>query len=178
MIGGMSGPLAGAIGEGASDVLAMLMSRAEDPDNYNVIGEYAALASNGIRRARYNDAYPNTYSDVTGGGVHADGEIYAAAMRKVIELYILKYGVGDGLEAVFDAFVGGMTFTEATPAFENMRDGMLQFADGSGDECLIWQGFAKFGIGVGASGTARGKRVTIVESFALPAGCPAAPATP
>ena len=177
MIGGMSGPLAGAIGEGASDVVAMLMTRAIDPANYNAIGEYAMLASNGIRRARYNDAYPNTYSDVTGGEVHDDGEIYAAAMRKVIELYIQKYGLEDGLDHVFDAFVGGMTFTEATPAFENMRDGMLQFADAA-DDCLIWQGFAKFGIGVGASGTVRGKRVTIVESFDLPGGCSPAPPTP
>ena len=178
MIGGMSGPLAGAIGEGAADVLAMLMTRTEDPDNYNVIGEYAALASNGIRRARYNDAYPNTYSDVTGGGVHSDGEIYAAAMRKVIELYILKHGVGDGLEKAFEVFIDGMNYTPATPAFEDMRDGMLQSPLASGDECLIWQGFAKFGIGVGASGTVRGKRVTIVESTAIPASCPAAPATP
>ena len=72
MIGGMSGPLAGAIGEGAADGVAMLIN-GEDR-----IGEYYASSSpNGIRRFRYA-GYPNTYSDVTGAEVHDDGEIYAA----------------------------------------------------------------------------------------------------
>jgi hypothetical protein len=38
--------------------------------------------------------------------------------------------------------------------------------------CAIWRGFAATGIGVGSASTVRGKRVTITESFALPASCP------
>ena len=174
MIGGMSGPLGGAVGEGASDVLTMLMTRLADASNYNVIGAYAALDPKGIRRAPYDDSYPNTYADVDGGEVHADGEIYAAAMRKVIELYIADYGdPAVGVQKAFEAFVGGMNFTPSTPAFEDMRDGMLQYIDQAqtGDECLVWQGFAQFGIGEGASGIARGKRVVITESTTLPAQC-------
>jgi hypothetical protein len=42
-------------------------------------------------------------------------------------------------------------------------------ADDLGDECRVWSAFAEFGVGVGASGTARGSSVVIDESFAVPA---------
>ena len=57
MIGGMSGPLAGAIGEGMSDGLAMLVN------GDDVIGEYSYGNPLGIRRYRY-EGYPLTYADV------------------------------------------------------------------------------------------------------------------
>ena len=59
MIGKMSGPVAGAIGEGMSDVCALLMN--ED----DVIGEYSFDDPLGIRRFPYTN-YPNTYADLTG----------------------------------------------------------------------------------------------------------------
>jgi extracellular elastinolytic metalloproteinase len=53
-----------------------------------------------------------------------------------------------------------------------MRDGMLQGAV-SARQCLIWEGFAHFGVGVGAKGTANSNgTVTITESFTRPASCP------
>lgn len=162
MIGGMSGPLAGAIGEGASDTNAfMVLGRP-------IMGDYAYSNPAGIRRYSYA-SYPLTYKDVTGAEVHNDGEIYAAAMWNVLQNYS-----GTGLTSA-DAhadFVQGMNFTPSTPAFENMRDGMLQAVAGTGRECLIWRGFADLGIGVGAKGTvSRRGSVTIVESFTIPVGC-------
>jgi len=65
-----------------------------------------------------------------------------------------------------------MNYTPANPKFEQMRDGILQAAP-AGVDCLIWRGFAKYGVGVGASATFKGARVTIKESFNVPAGCPA-----
>ncbi|CAN5739745.1 hypothetical protein BH18ACI5_BH18ACI5_27890 [soil metagenome] len=73
MIGSMSGPMAGAIGEGMGDVLA-IYANGDD-----VVGEYSYNSSNGIRRAPYTN-YSRTYKDVTGSSVHDDGEIYAATM--------------------------------------------------------------------------------------------------
>lgn len=161
MIGGMSGMIAGAIGEGASDVLAFLMN------GDDVIGEYAYGFPQGIRRYPYA-TYPLTYSAVNGAGVHADGEIYAGAMWRVLQGYL---GAGLTADQLMDDFVKGMDFTPATPAFEDMRDGMLQAAAGTGRECLIWGGFAAAGIGVGADGVVNGSTVTITESFTLPASC-------
>lgn len=162
MIGGMDGPLAGAIGEGASDVLAFLMNGDDR------IGEYAFRDPRGIRRHPYTN-YPLTYSDVDGAEVHADGEIYAAAMWRVLQNYAQAGLTADDL---MGDFVAGMSYTPATPAYEDMRDGMLQAVAGTGRECLIWDGFARTGIGEGAEGRVRWDgSVTIKESFTVPDGC-------
>ncbi len=162
MIGGMSGKLAGAIGEGASDVNAFLL----DGDDH--IGEYAWGDAAGIRRYPYQN-YPLTYANVDGGEVHNDGEIYAGAMWRVLQNYL---AAGLTVDDLYGDFVDGMNFTPSTPAFEDMRDGMLQSAAGTGRECLIWRGFAASGIGVGADGrVAPSGSVTIVQSFTVPPGC-------
>jgi hypothetical protein len=162
MIGSMSGALAGAIGEGASDVNALLINGDDR------IGEYAYSSPLGIRRYPYQD-YPLTYSKVTGAEVHDDGEIYAAAMWRVLQNYLAAGLTADQLHT---DFVDGMNFTPAGPAFEDMRDGMLQAVAGTGRECLIWRGFAQSGIGVGADGKVKANgTVAIVESFTVPANC-------
>jgi extracellular elastinolytic metalloproteinase len=161
MIGHMSGTMAGAIGEGAGDTLAFLIN--EDP----LIGEYASPG--GIRRASYAN-YPNTFSDWLADEVHADGEIYAAAMWRVYELYV---DAGLTNDDVLATFVDGMNFTPAAPSPEDMRDGMLASADIRGNDaeiCLIWNGFADYGIGVGANGR-NDDSFKIVESFEVPAEC-------
>ena len=167
MIGQMSGPLAGAIGEGAADVNAFLINGDDR------IGEYAFSEPLGIRRFPY-DGYPNTYLDVDGGEVHNDGEIYAGAMWKVLQNYL---DAGLTAEDLNGDFVDGMNFTPSSPKFEDMRDGMLASVDPLGTynarACHIWRGFAESGIGVGATGTVKGKRVIVAESFTVPASCSA-----
>jgi hypothetical protein len=161
MIGGMSGPLAGAIGEGNSDGIAMLVN------GDDVMGEYSGSFPGGIRRAPYA-GYPLTYKNVTGGEVHNDGEIYAAVIWRLIELF-------DNRRAeLFRYVVDGMNFTPSTPAYEDMRDGILaSVANGpTPTDCnLVWQAFAQFGIGVGANGTVAAGAVQITESFDVPANC-------
>lgn len=161
MIGGMSGPLAGAIGEGNSDGIAMLVN---DDD---VIGEYSGTSPGGIRRAPYA-GYPLTYGDVTGQEVHNDGEIYAAVIWRLIELF------HDRRDDLFRYIVDGMNFTPSTPAYEDMRDGILaSVANGPrpGDCRLVWRAFAQFGIGVGAHGAVTADGVAITESFDVPVNC-------
>jgi alpha-D-ribose 1-methylphosphonate 5-triphosphate synthase subunit PhnG len=161
MIGGMSGPLAGAIGEGNSDGIAMLVN------GDDVMGEYSGSFPGGIRRAPYA-GYPLTYKNVTGGEVHNDGEIYAAVIWRLIELF-------DNRRAeLFRYVVDGMNFTPSTPAYEDLRDGILaSVANGpTPTDCnLVWQAFAQFGIGVGANGTVAAGAVQITESFDVPANC-------
>ena len=170
MIGSMSGPLAGAIGEGASDVVAFMINGDDK------IGEYASANPAGIRRQPYG-SYTLTYKDVTGAEVHNDGEIYAAA---VWELRTRWLGSGRTNDSLFDVIVDAMNFTPAKPAFENMRNGMLDSISASAAAAsektarctLVWNAFAKFGIGVGASGTAtRRGVVTIVESMTSSTSC-------
>jgi hypothetical protein len=167
MIGKMTGALAGAIGEGMSDVCAILMNSTSA--GADVIAEYAVNDPVGLRRQRY-DGYTLTYGDVTGEEVHNDGEIYAAIGWRLYELF------GEARKDVlFDYLVDGMNFTPPQPTYEQMRDGILASVianpDDAGDECKVWSAFAQFGVGVGAFGTPKGKNATIVESFALPAAC-------
>jgi hypothetical protein len=168
MIGGMSGPLAGAIGEGASDTVAFMINGRDR------IGVYASSTPGGIRRYPYA-GYPLKYSNVTGAGVHNDGEIYAATMWRLRELWLGSGRTGDSL---FDAFVDGMNYTPSTPAYEHMRNGMLQSiaASGAGDAAarcaLVWQAFAQFQIGDGAKGTVtRRGTVTITPSTVARSDC-------
>ncbi|MCB1033095.1 MAG: M36 family metallopeptidase [Acidobacteria bacterium] len=167
MIGNMSGPMSGAIGEGMSDCCSLLANL--DPR----VGEYSTNDPDGIRSAPYDNP-PRTYGDFGGSSVHFDGEIYGAACWRMITNF---QGASVSLDTLKDYIVGGMNFTPAGPAMEDMRDGILQEAAGSGDECLIWQAFADTGIGVGADARVKGGgpfgggSVTITESFALPPEC-------
>ncbi|MBC7484911.1 MAG: M36 family metallopeptidase [Rhizobacter sp.] len=165
MIGSMSGPIAGAIGEGNSDGIAMLINGDDR------IGEYSSSNPNGIRRYPYA-GYPLTYADVTGAEVHNDGEPYAAIVWRMMELF-----GPTRRDALFRYVVDGMNFTPATPAYENMRDGILgSVAAGlaPADCHIVWQAFAQFGVGVGAKGVVNpgGTTVTITPSFIAPTTCP------
>lgn len=162
MIGSMSGPLSGAIGEGNSDGIAMLING--EP----IVAEYSGGSPAGIRRFSYA-GYPLTYSDVTGAEVHDDGEIYAAIVWRMIELF------GSRRADLFGYVVDGMNYTPAAPAYEDMRDGILgAVANGGnpGDCSLVWQAFSQFGVGLGAQGVVNSNStVTITESFTQPGSC-------
>jgi extracellular elastinolytic metalloproteinase len=168
MIGSMSGPLAGAIGEGMGDALALYVNRND------VMGEYSYNAPGGIRRFPYTN-YPNTFSDVAGSSVHADGEIYAATMWRLLALW---EAAGYTQDQLFDYVIDGMNYTPAQPSYEDMRDGILAAVPTQAQDCIVWNAFSQFGIGVGADGRATcyfGIFCTapqIVESFAKPAVCP------
>jgi extracellular elastinolytic metalloproteinase len=163
MIGGMSGPIAGAIGEGASDTNAFLIN------GDDIIGEYVVADPAGIRTQPYATYVGSYATSVTGTEVHADGELYAAIMWRVKVNYL---NAGLTVSDVQDDWVNGFNFTPSTPAYEDMRDGMLAGA-AAARQCLIWEAFAHFGVGVGADGAvSRRGTVTITESFARPASCP------
>jgi hypothetical protein len=164
MIGSMSGPFAGAIGEGMSDTLAIYINRNDR------VGEYSYNNSVGIRRYPYTN-YPLTYGDVTGSSVHGDGEIYAATMWKLLELW---EGSGRSQDALFDTVIDGMNYTPSRPAYEDMRDGILAAATAD-EDCVIWRAFAQFGIGEGADGRESCSvfrcTASVTESFVVPAVC-------
>jgi hypothetical protein len=165
MIGGMSGPLAAAIGEGMSDILAILINEND------VVGEYLAGHPGGLRRDPYTD-YPRTYGDVTGAEEHDDGEVYAAIGWRLFEIFQRE---GLTKDLLLDYLVDGMNYTRTRPTFEDMRDGILASVANAGadHDCLIWEAFAAYGVGVDARGRqVRGSgKVAIKESFAVPTEC-------
>jgi hypothetical protein len=164
MIGGMSGPLSGAIGEGMSDGISMLVN------GDDVMSEYSSSNPLGIRRYRY-EGYPLTYGTVTGAEVHDDGEPFAAIVWRMMKLF------GDrGREQLFRYVIDGMNYTPSYPAYEDMRDGMLAAIANdpdAGRACtLVWKAFADFGVGVNAKGTVlQNGSVQVTEDF-TPGACP------
>lgn len=161
MIGTMSGPMSGAIGEGMSDVLALVLNGDDR------IGEYSSSNALGIRSAPYT-SFPRTYGSVTGSEVHFDGEIYGAIGWKLLDLYTAA-GLTN-LDLLRD-LVQGMRFTPAAPNYQQMRDGIL--AATTTNDCKVWTAFAQYGVGNGATSTVSGSTVTVTESFTIPAGvCP------
>jgi extracellular elastinolytic metalloproteinase len=164
MIGKMSGPLGGAIGEGMSDVLAIYAN--ED----DVIGEYSASDPLGIRTVPY-DVYNRTYGDIVGAEVHLDGEVYGAIGWRLLQHY---QTAGIDKSVLLADLVDGMNYTPRQPTFEEMRDGILDGLAISGNDdraCLVWAAFAEYGVGVGAHAVVRGPNVAVTESFDLPAEC-------
>ncbi len=164
MIGSMGGRLSGGIGEGMSDVLAILIN--ED----DVMGAWSLNDPGGIRRYPYA-VHPLTYSDVLGLGgssFHRDGEIYASTIWGLWERWQVQ---GLPKDELFDYLIGGMNFTPPNPSFEDMRDGILSAISDTAIQCLVWEAFAENGIGDGAVGVDTGSGVTITESFALPGLC-------
>jgi extracellular elastinolytic metalloproteinase len=166
----MSGPMAGSIGEGMSDVLAIVLN-----DN-DVVGEYAFDDPRGIRRAPYTN-FPFTYSSLQGTPeVHNGGEVYAAIGWQLYTNYKNAKGKLTKSDLLSD-LLDGMNFTPATPTFEQMRDGILTSSQANHPErvCLVWNAFAKYGVGEGAAAvvtsTNKGSTVSITQSFALPAEC-------
>ncbi|HEV7242027.1 MAG TPA: M36 family metallopeptidase [Thermoanaerobaculia bacterium] len=165
MIGSMSGGLAGSIGEGMSDTVACYITEND------TVGEYVKNNTVGIRRFPYTN-YPNTYADANTTSVHANGEIYAATMWKLRTLWL---GSGRSMDQLWDYVIDGMNFTPANPEFEEMRDGILAAIPTQAEECVVWDAFASFGIGVNAVGTDSGSIINITEDFTIPAACGGTP---
>lgn len=165
MIGSMSGGLAGAIGEGMSDTVALYMN------GNDAVGEYSYNRPSGIRRYVYTN-YPLTYGDATGGSVHNDGEIYAATMWKLRSLWLAS---GRSMDSLWSYVVDGMNYTPSNPEYEEMRDGILAAIPTQTEDCIVWDAFSQFGIGLNAAGTDSCNifncSVNVSEDFTKPSTC-------
>lgn len=174
MVGDMSGVTGASVGEGMSDAIAAYLT---DNDR---IAEYSYGNPLGIRQYPYTN-YPRTYGLVVGMlGPHLDGEIFAAAMWRLRELWLSQ---GWSQDDLLSYVVDGLNYVLPKPAFEHVRDGILtSIANTGGSEaesCTVWRAFAQYGVGVGASGTEvcfLGLCLfSAAESFVVPASCPSTP---
>lgn len=167
MIGSMTGPIAGGIGEGMSDVLSVIVNN--DP----VVGEYSASDPAGIRRHSY-EGYPYTLATVGFDEVHNTGELYGAIGWDLWKRY---QAAGLGQAGILEDLVRGMNYTPSGPNFQEMRDGILKEVsiDHPGRVCMVWNAFAKYGVGVNAKSTLKGSNVTVTEDFTPGGGCAVEP---
>ncbi|KAJ2786245.1 hypothetical protein H4R18_000092 [Coemansia javaensis] len=182
---------AGGMGEGWGDIFATIIrltpnnTRADDIP----MGEYSA--ARGIRKFPYSTSMstnPSTYGIMDGPlywEVHAKGEVWAEICYEVLWNLIDAHGFAEDLTKrdltkgntlALQLLVDGMKLQPCMPTFIDARDAIL-LADrqltGGENQCLLWKGFAKRGLGPKAelefdSPWGGGSRI---EDFELPAEC-------
>jgi extracellular elastinolytic metalloproteinase len=180
-------------GEGWSDFWTLTLT-AKDTDTrtqHRGIGNYVSFQDEtgpGIRNFPYTTdliANPQTYAGIGSTNIpHGVGEIWMDMVWEVYWELVLKYGFDNDLyngtggnNLTIRLVVDGMKLQPCLPDFVEARDAIL-LADmndtGGANQCEIWRGFAKRGLGVNADAGALGGGTGVgdeTEDFTIPAGC-------
>ena len=176
------------MGEGWSDYLGLIMTMQASDQRGDVRGlaAYASGNPNGIREAPYSTDFSindYTYQD-TNNNVsqpHGIGFVWATALWEMtwdlIDLYgfdsDLVYGSG-GNNIAFQLVMDGMKLQPCSPGFIDGRDAIIEADEliyGGLHRCLIWEAFARRGVGFSASQGSPASRSDQVEAFDIPADC-------
>jgi extracellular elastinolytic metalloproteinase len=187
----------GGMGEGWSDWWAlMLTQRASDTQNQaRPIATYAMAQppdGGGIRTYPYSydlTVDPHTFGDYNQDNeVHAAGELWCSALWDMNWMLINRYGFSANLTAGYTGagsagnilalklVMDALKLQPVNPTFCEARDAILQ-ADavltGGANQDLIWQAFARRGLGFSANCGRDADATTIVEAFDRPPSDPA-----
>lgn len=167
-------------GEGWSDFFAYMltMKSTDSPTVGRGIGNFAngtGVNDSGIRRYKYStDMSVNpftfsstnsmTYKNASGVDqidVHAVGSVWATMLWDLAWAYINKYGFdadvvngAGGNNKVIQIIIDGLKLQPCNASFVEARDAIIaadQAKTGGQDFCMIWEVFARRGLGVNAS---------------------------
>lgn len=182
------------MGEGWSDFLGLIMTMevGDAPTDGRGIGTYAvSQAPNGpgIRPAPYTTDMalnPFTYGDITNGAAisrpHGIGFLFCNMLWEMTWGLVNATGFDPDLDAgtggnniALQLVLDGMKLTPCNPGFVDARDAILQ-ADTLNYNglysCIIWEAFAKRGLGVSADQGSSGSRNDGSEAFDVPVCVP------
>jgi hypothetical protein len=170
------GAQGGGMGEGGGDFqdIAYLVKPGDDLNGGYGHSQYYTSNPNGNRGEPYSirPDYPNTYGDM-GDSVHANGEIWANALWIARAFMDSRYGFLGASDTITQLQIDGYKLSPSDPDFLDMRDAIL-LADlvdyGGANECLLWQAFARQGIGFSATSTGNADEDP-VEAFDTPLSC-------
>lgn len=178
-------------GEGWSDYFGLMltMNSSNLSSGFTAgrgIGTYVLAESpngDGIRPARYSTDFAvndYTYADIDNSNIsapHGVGFIWCTMLWEMTNNLVETYGFDPdiyhgtgGNNIALQLVVDGIKLQPCSPTFVEMRDAILaadQINNGGANQCLIWEAFAKRGLGFSASSgsNARGDEV---EAFDLP----------
>src|SRR5262249_10410414 len=186
----------GGMGEGWSDWWAlMLTQRASDTHNQpRPIANYALGQppdGTGIRSYPYSydmTIDPHTFGDYNyDNEVHAAGELWCSTLWDLNWQLIDRYGFSPNVAAgcrgagsagnilALKLVMDALKLQPANPTFSEARDAILEadavLTNGANQD-LIWQAFARRGLGVGADCGPDANSPTITEAFDLPPSNP------
>jgi hypothetical protein len=186
-------------GEGWSDwqTLVYTAQAAHGRTTNRGVGTYALgqpVDGPGIRAYPYNTDMgvdPRTYADTQSATPpHGVGSIWTAILWEVYWNLVDEHGFNPDFYADWDQggnllamqlVNDGLKLQPCNPGFVDARDAILaadQALTGGANQCLIWEGFAKRGLGFSASQGSSGSNADNVEAFDLPAECEFGTATP
>jgi extracellular elastinolytic metalloproteinase len=180
------------MGEGWSDWLGLVLTThpSHTATTLRGIGTYVLYQpndGNGIRPTPYTTdmtGNPSTYDTIKTAAVpHGVGYVWSTMLWEVYWNLVHKHGYnadvyGDwttgGNNLAIQLVMDGMKLQPCSPGFVTGRNAILQ-ADtvltGGANQCEIWQGFAKRGLGVSATQGSSNNRSDGGEAFDLPASC-------
>ncbi|PKG41588.1 T9SS-dependent M36 family metallopeptidase [Psychroflexus sp. MES1-P1E] len=177
------------MGEGWSDWLGLMMTISADDiaTEGRGIGTYAInqeITGPGIRPFRYSTNFsvnPATYDYTNRSSIsrpHGIGFVWASMLWDLNWSLIDQYGFDSDLyngtggnNINMQLVIDGMKFQGCSPGFIDGRDAILQadiLANDGVNQCLIWEVFAKRGLGWSAEQGSSGSRSDQVEAFDLP----------
>lgn len=175
------------MGEGWSDWygLMLTMKSSDVADDARGIGTFLfgqGQGGPGIRTHRYTTnmaVNPHTYDDIkTEVAPHGVGSVWCAMLWELTWGLIDEYGFDDdfydgtgGNNIALALVTEGMKFQPCSPGFVDGRDAILA-ADvalfGGANECIIWEAFAKRGLGFSASQGSSNSKFDGTEAFDTP----------
>ena len=188
-------------GEGWSDFWSyvLTMRPGDDGATPRGIGTYVVYheegrSGRGIRITPYStdmSINPSTYNTIkTAAEPHGVGYVWASMLWDLYWNLVDKYGFNPnpyeswqtgGNNLAIQLVVDGMKFAPCEPGFEDARDAIIAAdaaltgnpAEGvpGANECLIWQTFARRGLGVDADQGDFESKTDGTEGFAVPAHC-------
>lgn len=144
----------GAMGEGWSDWYALNYLDREGFLENPAVGEYVTGNEERAIRNWAADENPLGYGDIgydiTGPGVHADGEIWNSTLWDLRETLIARYGEQRGAEVATRLVTDAMPLSAPDPSYLDMRDAILtadvdRYHGDNFDD--IWTTFSKRGMG-------------------------------
>ena len=178
------------MGEGWGDwwALALTAKLTDTGADARGIGTYAlgeAPGGPGIRNFPYSTdplVNPQTLSSIDGTNQpHGVGEIWAQALWEVYWNLVGAHGFdpdlisgSGGNNLALQIAMDALKLQSCDPTFLAARDAILgadMVLTGGANECLLWQAFAKRGMGVDADDTGNPRRTRATDGFALPEGC-------
>jgi len=173
-------------GEGWSDWFGLMitMEAGDTGPDVRGIGTYALnqpVTGGGIRTHPYSTSLsvnPHTYDDIKNESVpHGVGSVWAAILWDLTWAYIDKYGWDadlyngtGGNNKVMQIVLDGLKLQPCGSGFIDSRDAILaaDIAAGGADQCLIWEVFARRGLGASADQGSASSRSDGTEAFDLP----------
>lgn len=176
------------MGEGWSDWFGLMVTiKATDTeDDARGVGTFAVsqpTTGGGIRPARYSPDFAIngfTYGITNNTGLsvpHGVGFVWATVLWDLTWAYVDKYGFdpdlyngNGGNNKVMQLVLDGLKLQPCQPGFVDGRDALLaaDTAMGGQDQCLIWEVFARRGLGVNASQGLSTSRTDQIEDFSVP----------